>query len=934
MFKAIALLISAVGQTLMAGAPTYPCDVPNCVPHCMDGVSGFHVVGRFKDGYPSRLGDSRSVSGDFNGDGRPDLAVTERRQRARAEAPYNEVYVYLNQGTGYAATPDFVLQVAQPPLSNKNSEAFADLSAGDLDGDGYDELAFGYSDDEYTALRGHGQAWVFRGGPTGLDSNPAWTYRSVFPSDYFGENLAILPNFFGPGIGALAVGAPLHSENGIASTGRIYLFRADGSPGILGNAPVQLYHGETNFANLGQVLFNAGDVDGDGRSDLLAVATGHRDPGLSGTSGKIYLYLGAAVAPTVADWTDLGEYVAKTGPAAAQVGRRLRFSLGSGDFNGDGRSDIVVGMPYVDGYRGKVRVYPSVGGLPGPWTCLSHGQNNAIRFGIAVAGVGDIDRDGFEDLAVGQDAARGGIRGHVLTFAGSEFGLLSCVAGDIGPGLYVDNHRKSGYLGYKINRMGDVNNDGHADFLVSTMNYSDGIPPLQGQTQGRVDVVFTSGANCVLPPILSLHKSVDLTEADACDILTYTLVVSNALGAGAGRNVVLRDEIPSNTSFVSAEDLPGTADLNSPGVGARAPMEAQWTLPNLAPGQSVTLRFSVQVDCTLNVSGPIFEEDFQSYGLGDIPTGLKWDAMDPSKFEVIDFAPGDRRLRIKSVPGEFLSSIPSFTGALYLEAVMRNQTPDYGVQAGGALGALIFGMEGGFTFGHIAGGTTVNSYLYPAAADIRWEMVYDPAKRVLRSVARRLDTGAVIADGSDCAQGVPVSGPINLRILQNGGSHSLLMDDIKMCQAVANQARIDHGTQQLRSCTATKISCQSQAGSISSTAGTGGGAGIARLGSDDTIKSIQRRIPVGKSLVLAPNPAKGITLVCMDLPEAGQAQLEVSNVVGEKVASYNFGELFQGETCQTVNLGGLAPGIYFTQLFGFKDGGRREIGRFKLAIVR
>ncbi len=198
-------------------------------------------------------------------------------------------------------------------------------------------------------------------------------------------------------------------------------------------------------AGLGAVVSSAGDVNGDGKQDLLIAAP----TGGAGGEGEVLVLHGPATA---------GPDLVLTGPEAGSgYGTAL---AGLGDVNGDGYDDIAIGAPSAFG-GGVVQVYlggPS-GLAPSPDLVLT--GSPASSFGAAVAG-GDLTGDGLADLLVGAplDPSAGWGAGSVSLFAGSVAGLDS-VPLDVAPGW--PGSRTGSALA-----VGDVDGDGVMDAAVAS----------------------------------------------------------------------------------------------------------------------------------------------------------------------------------------------------------------------------------------------------------------------------------------------------------------------------------------------------------------------------------------------------------------------------------------------------------------------------------
>jgi len=149
--------------------------------------------------------------------------------------------------------------------------------------------------------------------------------------------------------------------------------------------------GEGTDNRFGHSVSSAGDVNGDGYSDLI-VGANHN----SNYSGKAYLYLGGPSGPSAtASWTKSGE------ASGSEFGAAV---ASAGDVNDDGYSDVVIGAPnYSSGTIGG-KAYLYLGGPSGlaatpAWTAVGQGANSS--FGWAVASAGDVNGDGKADVIIG-----------------------------------------------------------------------------------------------------------------------------------------------------------------------------------------------------------------------------------------------------------------------------------------------------------------------------------------------------------------------------------------------------------------------------------------------------------------------------------------------------------------------------------------------------
>jgi hypothetical protein len=133
--------------------------------------------------------------------------------------------------------------------------------------------------------------------------------------------------------------------------------------------------------------------------------------------GKAYVYAGGAKGLSKNPvWTATGE----------SLGSQFGYSLASGDFNGDGISDLLVGAPGFDRSRGRVYLYLGKGGpgLEGSARRIYSGEKQGDYFGQGLANAGDVNGDGIDDFAVGAPSHEGkGLRSGKAYFFLGEKGL-------------------------------------------------------------------------------------------------------------------------------------------------------------------------------------------------------------------------------------------------------------------------------------------------------------------------------------------------------------------------------------------------------------------------------------------------------------------------------------------------------------------------------
>jgi len=344
-------------------------------------------------------------------------------------------------------------QDAAPAWSFAGTQAGARLghsvaSAGDVDGDGRDDVLVG--------APGQGAAYLFLGSPSGLAFAPAWSRDAGQAGSQFGFSVAPAGDVNGDGYGDVLVGAPGY-DDGQADEGAAFLFL--GSAEGLSSAPSRVWQGNQAGSRFGASVNGARDVNSDGHADVIIGAPGF-DGGVT-DEGAAFLYLGTASGPSLASaWAAEGDQAgASFGAAVAPAG----------DMNGDGFSDVVVGAPYYDNGQvdeGQVRLF---GGSPsglGPSPLQSFEQNvSGSRFGTSVSGSENLSGDGVRRILFGAPTYQ---YTHV-----EEGGTFMAFLGQAP--FFLDFGRQDfAHRGSSISSAGDVDGDGLEDVAIGADGYDQG----------------------------------------------------------------------------------------------------------------------------------------------------------------------------------------------------------------------------------------------------------------------------------------------------------------------------------------------------------------------------------------------------------------------------------------------------------------------------
>jgi hypothetical protein len=211
--------------------------------------------------------------------------------------------------------------------------------------------------------------------------------------------------------------------------------------------------GATGNSNFGNSVSSAGDVNGDGYSDVILGAKGYNT-----TTGRAYIYLGGSLMNNSADLTMTGE----------TTGNYFGESVSSaGDVNGDGYSDVIVGAGGNSGYIGKAYIYLGGFVMNNISDITMTGEIAINVFGSSVSSAGDINGDGYSDIIVGAYSYNSGAGRAYIFFGGSFMNNIA----DITMTAEVDNNN----LGISVSSAGDFNGDGYSDLIAGASGFNSAI---------------------------------------------------------------------------------------------------------------------------------------------------------------------------------------------------------------------------------------------------------------------------------------------------------------------------------------------------------------------------------------------------------------------------------------------------------------------------
>ena len=378
-----------------------------------------------------------TTAGDVNGDGYSDIIVSD----------VGGAEIYFG-GAILENTPDVQISGSSPDQFGSSVS-----SAGDVNGDGFSDLIIGAFLNDAGGTDA-GRAYVYFGGVS-MDNVKDIILTGENAGDNFGYSVASAGDVNGDGYSDLLVGAYGNDAAG-NNAGRAYLYlnTLTGS-----DIPDEKFKGESPLDEFGLSVSSAGDVNGDGYTDLIIGAPKNDAAGTD--AGRAYIYFGGLNSDNVPDLTLTGVH----------SGDEFGCSVsGAGDVNGDGYADVIVGAwnDYNSAtYNGRAYIYFGGASMDNVADRFLSGEAGFDAFGYSVSKAGDVNADGFDDVIVG--AYLSDVGG---TDRGRAYIYLGGTSMDQNPDVLLNGAFTYDNFGKVVTNAGDVNSDGYDDVIVSAPSYN------------------------------------------------------------------------------------------------------------------------------------------------------------------------------------------------------------------------------------------------------------------------------------------------------------------------------------------------------------------------------------------------------------------------------------------------------------------------------
>ncbi|MGK7901280.1 MAG: beta strand repeat-containing protein [Hormoscilla sp.] len=480
---------------------------------------------------------------------------------------------------------------------NDNSNLIS-TSAGDINGDGIDDLIIGapaastngsFSGKTYVVF-GSNSRLAASINLSELNGSNGFILNGISTYNFSGSSVSGAGDINGDGIDDLIIGAPLAGSNDIFSGSSYVVFGSD--EGFSASINLDELNGSNGFAIDGANAYNfsgsavsgAGDINGDGLDDVIIGV-----PITANYMGTSYVVFGSDVQEAAS--INLSELNGSNGFALNGISAEDDTGTSvsnAGDINGDGIDDLIIGAPGADvggsSTGSSYVVFGSDGGfassinldeLNGSNGFALHGGVSGEGAGLSVSDAGDINGDGIDDLIIGAPGAdlNGDLSGSSYVVFGSDGGFSASINLDElngSNGFAIAGISPGDRVGASVSGAGDINGDGISDLIIgapgthvcgtsSGLNYV--LFGNDGGFASSINLDELNGSNGFAIDSLSTGNNIGISVSGAGDI------------NGDGIDDLIIDGLETNNNPAQSYVIFGSTDLqNNTPVANSAPV--------------------------------------------------------------------------------------------------------------------------------------------------------------------------------------------------------------------------------------------------------------------------------------------------------------------------------------------------------------------------
>jgi hypothetical protein len=441
----------------------------------LDGTNGFQFGG-------TGTGTVTLSHVDINGDGFSDLLVGANIRFPDTNSPGENLIVYGKEGAFPAAITSAFLDGTNGFATlarDFEGQGFSSAGVGDVNGDGFDDLIVATDSNRY-GMNG----CVLFGRPTfgafvNVTQGNGTKGFAIGGLDTYLANVAAAGDINGDGFADVIIGHAVgdnFNQHNFVVFGHAGSFPAnfdlstvDGTNGFKTSGVGTGFDGDRN----GAAFSSAGDVNGDGISDVIFGAYG--DNSFTGAAYVIFGHTGSFSANIDFAALNGSDGFKLTGPSTYDFAGRIVASLG--DVNGDGFADIAISDGRTAATENVYVVFGHGGSFTANFDLTTLSGSNGFKLtgaGAAAPSAGDVNGDGFNDIIVGNSGGYAGLSGNAYVIFGKASGFsatfdVSTLDGTNGFRIAGETTgpNANNNTGSVVSSAGDLNGDGFADLIVA-----------------------------------------------------------------------------------------------------------------------------------------------------------------------------------------------------------------------------------------------------------------------------------------------------------------------------------------------------------------------------------------------------------------------------------------------------------------------------------